>query len=68
MMDRSTAIGGLLGDIVPADRRFGAARARDPHNSTVWGVPLYYNKAGDACALVGAVDRGRLGCVRGRAV
>jgi hypothetical protein len=51
-------------DIVPADRRFGAARARDPRNGTVWGVRLYYNKAGDACALVGAVDHGRLGRIR----
>jgi hypothetical protein len=51
-------------DIVPADRRFGAARARDPHDSTVWGVRLYYNKAGDACALVGAVVDGRLGRIR----
>jgi hypothetical protein len=51
-------------DIAPADRRFGAARARDPHSSTIWGVRLYYNKAGEACALVGAVDRGRLGRIR----
>ncbi len=45
----------------PADRRFGAARAKDPHNSTTWGIRLYYNNAGETCALVGAVDHQRLG-------
>jgi hypothetical protein len=48
----------------PADRRFGAARAKDPHNSTLWGVRLYYNDSGETCALVGAVDHGRLGQIQ----
>lgn len=45
----------------PADRRLGAARAKDPHNSTTWGIRLYYNNAGETCALVGTVNHGRLG-------
>jgi hypothetical protein len=43
------------------DRRLGAARAKDPDNSTVWGVRIYYNNRGESCVLVGAVRNGRLG-------
>jgi hypothetical protein len=49
----------------PADRRSGAARAKDPDNSTVWGVRLYFNKSGDSCVLPGAVGpKGDLGRVK----
>jgi hypothetical protein len=50
----------------PEDLRPGVARAKDPGNSTVWGVRLYYNPRGESCALVGMVGPGGgLGVVKG---
>lgn len=45
----------------PADRRLGAAHAKDPNNPNTWGIRIYYNTRGETCALTGILNNGRLG-------